>query len=149
MSVGTYRYGERPVTDGLFIGVTRYRPRGVVSNSSAIRACYDVWLPLLAPSRELLRAYHKGLIGYASFAAKFRHEMSRPDPRHVIETLAAVSQRQPILLGCYCADESQCHRLLLQALFADAQPPSLQPPTVPQAISRYSSPACAMSEIDD
>jgi uncharacterized protein YeaO (DUF488 family) len=121
MSVGIYRYGERDSLVGLCIGVTRFPPRGVAPTSVAARACYDVWLPLLAPSRELIREYKRGKVTFLRFSARYRREMRHPDPRHVIETLAAVAQHQSIHLGCYCADETKCHRSLLLALVMKAR----------------------------
>ena len=120
MSLGTYRYGEASSIDGLCIGVTRYPPRGVASDSEAARACYDVWLPLLAPSRELVATYKQGRLSFRRFATRYVREMRRPDARHVITTLAAVAQNQPIHLGCFCEDEANCHRILLRRLVAEA-----------------------------
>lgn len=149
MSVGTYRYGERAGLKGLCIGVTRYPPRGVSADSAAARACYDVWLPLLAPSKELIRAYKRGNLSFSQFATKYRREMQRPDPRHVIETLAAVAQRQRVHVGCYCMDETLCHRSLLRTLIDAVQSLPDQTPAGRLTFSRYSSPACAMTEIED
>jgi uncharacterized protein YeaO (DUF488 family) len=104
---------------GLCIGVTRFPPRGVARESAALRACYDVWLPLLAPSRELIAVYKKGRMSFSRFAGCYRREMQKPDPRHVIATLRAVSDHQPIHLGCFCADETRCHRSLLRELMLD------------------------------
>lgn len=129
MSVGIYRYGERGVLKGLCIGVTRFPPRGVPRNSPALRACYDVWLPLLAPSRKLIGAYKKGGMRFSRFAARYRKEMQKPDPRHVIETLCAVAQHQPIHLGCYCADELRCHRSVLRELIRNRS----EEPSAPRA----------------
>ena len=120
MSLGTYRYGEALSIDGLCIGVTRYPPRGVAPDSEAARACYDVWLPLLAPSRELIATYKRGRLSFRRFATRYTREMQRPDARHVITMLAAVAQTQAIHLGCYCEDEAHCHRALLRRLVAEA-----------------------------
>jgi hypothetical protein len=88
-------------------------------------------------------------MSFPRFAARYRSEMRRPDPRHVIETLAAVAQDQAIHLGCFCADQTQCHRTLLQSLVTVAQA-SL--PALPKRIKttgRFASPACSMPEIED
>jgi len=117
MSVHIYRYGEgggrRP---GLSIGVTRHGPRGVRREVWAREGYFDVWLPLLAPSRELLGALKQGAITFARFSARYRAEMRRPEPRQVIRMLAAVARRQRINLGCFCADPARCHRTLLREL---------------------------------
>ena len=43
--------------------------------------------------------------------------MATPDAQHLLETLAALSHRTDFSVGCYCADESRCHRSLLRGLF--------------------------------
>jgi uncharacterized protein YeaO (DUF488 family) len=149
MSVGTYQYGQRDRLAGLCIGVTRFPPRGVSPTSVAARACYDVWLPLLAPSRELVREYKRGKITFLRFAARYRREMRKPDQRHVIETLAAVAQHQSIQIGCYCADETKCHRSLLLALILEAEEGLLSRHTETKFRARFASPACSMPEIQD
>jgi uncharacterized protein YeaO (DUF488 family) len=149
MSVGIYRYGERDGLEGLCIGVTRYPPRGVAKNSMAARACYDVWLPLLAPSRQLVTEYKRGQMRFPQFATRYRREMQHPDPRHVIETLAAVAQHQSIHIGCFCADETKCHRTLLRSLIVAAQATLQSQSREIKSRPRFSSPACSMPEIDD
>ena len=42
--------------EGLRIGTVRRPPRGVPKSEYASRNFYDVWLPNLAPSEELLKA---------------------------------------------------------------------------------------------
>jgi uncharacterized protein YeaO (DUF488 family) len=149
MSLGIYRYGERTGLRGLCIGVTRYPPRGVSPGSQAAIGCYDVWLPLLAPSRELISAFKSGGMPFARFAARYRREMQHSDPRHVITTLAAVAQHQAVHLGCYCADETRCHRSLLLALLLSAQDTLPPPLNRSRARPSFASPACSMPEIED
>jgi uncharacterized protein YeaO (DUF488 family) len=45
--------------------------------------------------------------------------MRAPDAAHTIELLAALSQRTDFSIGCYCADESRCHRAVLRELLAE------------------------------
>jgi uncharacterized protein YeaO (DUF488 family) len=37
----------------------------------------------------------------------------------VLDALAALSQAASFSVGCYCADESRCHRSILRALLAE------------------------------
>jgi uncharacterized protein YeaO (DUF488 family) len=40
--------------------------------------------------------------------------------RHVVDVLAALSHRTQLAVGCYCADDSRCHRGVLKQLLVDA-----------------------------
>jgi uncharacterized protein YeaO (DUF488 family) len=46
--------------------------------------------------------------------------MAKPENRRVIELLAALSHQADFSVGCYCADESRCHRSVLRALLAES-----------------------------
>jgi uncharacterized protein YeaO (DUF488 family) len=46
--------------------------------------------------------------------------MKQPDSRHAIELLAAMAKRTPISIGCFCEDESHCHRSVLRKLIQQA-----------------------------
>jgi len=82
---------------------------------------YDVWFPNLSPSAELV----KEALGaadqraWAAFSRKFRREMSAPDRSRELDVLAALSHRTNLSLGCYCQDESRCHRSLLREFLAE------------------------------
>jgi uncharacterized protein YeaO (DUF488 family) len=45
--------------------------------------------------------------------------MKRPDARHLLDLLAALSHVTHLSVGCYCADEARCHRSLLRQLLAE------------------------------
>jgi uncharacterized protein YeaO (DUF488 family) len=90
----------------------------------AKRDLYDVWLPTLAPSESLLKEARAALAGedereWRKFVRKYREEMSRPDARALLETLAALSQSANFSVGCYCEDEARCHRSVLSELLAE------------------------------
>jgi len=104
--------------EGLRIGTVRYPPRGVRKADLARRDFYDVWLPNLAPSPETLK---RGLgaesdAEWKRFARRYRAEMAKPEPGRVLDLLAALSHTSSFSVGCYCADESRCHRSLLREL---------------------------------
>src|SRR5690606_11391027 len=102
MAVYTYRYGEAGKLPGLSIGVTRHLPRGVKKTEYSSRGYFNVWLPNLAPSAELVDGYLHGSLSFARFEARYRKELKRPEARHTIDLLAAVAQNQRINLGCFC-----------------------------------------------
>ncbi len=114
---GIYRYGsERGPGEGLRIGVTRHPPRGVKKEDWARLGYCDLWFPLLAPSAELVKAYRGGTMEWEVFARRYRAEMRSPECGHLIALLAAFAERTPLSLGCFCEDESRCHRSVLREL---------------------------------
>jgi uncharacterized protein YeaO (DUF488 family) len=50
---------------------------------------------------------------------KYRAEMSAPENTHAIELLAALSHHTNFSVGCYCEDESHCHRSELRKLLIE------------------------------
>ena len=108
----------RARNEGPRIGAVRRPPRGIPKRLFATLDYYDVWFPLLAPSAELLAATHAGELTFAQYARRYRSEMKARDPRQAIELLAALSRRTNLSIGCYCEDESRCHRSLLRELLA-------------------------------
>jgi uncharacterized protein YeaO (DUF488 family) len=116
------------------IGTVRRPPRGVPKEEFPSRNFYDVWLPELAPSQELVRQAQRAETDreWQRFAHAYRREMSRPEARHLIELIAALSRRTDASVGCYCEDESRCHRRILRALLEDAGA-SLAPDPGPSA----------------
>ena len=49
----------------------------------------------------------------------YRSEMSRPDAARTIEMLAVLSRHADFSVGCYCEDETRCHRSLLKRLLIE------------------------------
>ncbi len=112
----------RANNEGLRIGTVRRPPRGVPKSEFASRNYYDVWLPNLAPSEQLVKAglSAKDERAWRSFVKRYRSEMSRPDNRRVLDLLAALSHHTNFSVGCYCNDEQRCHRSVLRQLLAEA-----------------------------
>ena len=109
--------------EGLRIGTVRRPPRGVRKEDFAIRDYFDVWLPELAPPVELVSwALAKPWTDkrWATFARSYRKQMSTPESRHLIQLIAAMSSQTSLSVGCYCEDESRCHRSLLRELLVEA-----------------------------
>lgn len=107
--------------EGLRIGTVRRPPRGVPKGDFAKRDFYDVWLPNVAPSEALLK---RGMSAstdadWRTFVRRYRAEMKTPEAGRVLDLLAALSHRSDLSVGCYCADESRCHRSILRELLKE------------------------------
>jgi uncharacterized protein YeaO (DUF488 family) len=79
---------------------------------------YDIWFPNLAPSLETLKLGQRAAspAQWKAFARKYRVEMARPNARHDLSLLAVLSRTTNFSVGCYCEDESRCHRSILRSL---------------------------------
>ena len=107
--------------EGIRIGTVRRPPRGVPKEQFASQNWYDVWFPNLAPSLEVMKlGQEAGTPGlWATFIRKYRAEMAMPEKTHILELLAALSHQTDFSVGCYCEDESHCHRSILRALLIE------------------------------
>ncbi len=122
MPVRIVRLGSpRLPGEGLRIGTVRRPPRGVPKADFARRDFYDVWLPVVAPSEELVKqAFGAGdERSWRTFVRRYRAEMKRPEAKAVLDLLAALSHGTSFTVGCYCADEGRCHRSVLRELLAE------------------------------
>ena len=123
MSIRIVRLGSgRHTNEGLRIGTVRRPPRGVPKQDYARRDFFDVWLPLLAPSEGLLheaKAAGPDARSWRTFVRKFRAEMKQPEAARTLDLLAALSHATQLSVGCYCADESRCHRSILRELLTE------------------------------
>lgn len=119
MAVRIVRLGTpRAAAEGLRIGTVRRPPRGVGKADIARHDWYDVWFPNLAPSAELVKLAQMAETGaqWREFAKRYRAEMKAPAAGHDLDLLAALSQHSHFSVGCYCEDETRCHRSLLREL---------------------------------
>jgi uncharacterized protein YeaO (DUF488 family) len=123
MAIQVVRLGApRRRGEKLRLGTVRRPPRGVPKGELASRDFYDVWLPDVAPSEELVKlAQGAGddPAVWRSFERRYRREMKRPEARRLLDLLAALSHTTELSVGCYCEDESRCHRSVLRALLAE------------------------------
>lgn len=120
MGIRIVRLGSpRAADEGLRIGTVRRPPRGVPKAEYASRDLYDVWFPNLAPSEALLAAsFPADEASWRTFRRRFLAEMKQAGPRRDLDLLAALSQHTNFSVGCYCEDESRCHRSLLRELLS-------------------------------
>lgn len=122
MAVRIVRLGSpRARNEGVRIGTVRRPPRGVPKSEHSSRDFYDVWLPNLAPSPQLMKLGRAADSDRAwkSFVKKYRAEMAAPDARRVLDLLAALSHGARFSVGCYCENEARCHRSVLRELLAE------------------------------
>lgn len=107
--------------EGVRIGTVRLPPRGVPKREFASRNWYDVWFPLLAPSREVMKLAQRAEspAQWATFMKRYRAEMAKPDASHALELLATLSHHTSFSVGCYCENEARCHRSVLRRLLTE------------------------------
>jgi uncharacterized protein YeaO (DUF488 family) len=107
--------------EGVRIGTVRRPPRGVPKARFSVEDWYDVWLPNLAPSADLVKIAQAATSqrDWQVFARKYRAEMSQPENARVLDVLAALSHTADFSVGCYCKDEARCHRSILRALLEE------------------------------
>ena len=124
MAIRIVRLGTpRAKGEGLRLGTVRRPPRGVPKSDFARRDFYDLWLPELAPSAQVVSwalADPWTPTRWRRYERIYRREMATPAARHLIEMLAALSKTTDFSVGCYCADPAHCHRSILADLLAAA-----------------------------
>ena len=124
MAIRIVRLGSPRVSkEGPRFGTVRRPPRGVKKADYASLDYYDAWLPDLAPSQPLVKwaqSEPPTPKRAARFADRYRREMRAPAARRLIDVLAALSSQADFSVGCYCEDESSCHRSVLRALLTEA-----------------------------
>jgi uncharacterized protein YeaO (DUF488 family) len=119
LPIAVVRLGSpRKRGEGLRLGTVRRPPRGVAKKDFAKLDYYDVWLPILAPSQELVSfaLSAEDARSWKQFERRFRPEMNQVDASRTLDLLAALSHRTNLSLGCYCEDEDRCHRSVLRKL---------------------------------
>ena len=122
MAIRIVRLGsERFPNEGLRIGTVRRPPRGVPKSKFSSGNWYDVWLPNLAPTPETVKLAltAENERQWATFVKRYRSEMASAENSRVLDLLAALSHGTHFSVGCYCADESRCHRSVLRQLLVD------------------------------
>jgi uncharacterized protein YeaO (DUF488 family) len=113
-----------PERDGLRLLVTRFRGRGLAKTQ------YDVWMPSLAPTEDVLRAFQAGRIDWPTFGRLYRaglresistdranRTIKNHGQKFTLRLIQHLATRETVTLLCHCAeDEPHCHRHLLQRL---------------------------------
>ena len=108
--------------EGVRLGTVRLLPRGVHKEDYAKRNFFDVWLPEVAPTRELV-AYAQAMpwtdARWAAYKKRYLREMARPEAQRVIALLAALGRQTNFSIGCYCENPYRCHRSVLGELLRE------------------------------
>lgn len=120
LKLRTYRIGDAPKRgEGLRLAATRFLPRGVRKADYARLQLFDLWFPVLAPSSALLKG--RARKNWKSFMQRYEAELRKnTDARQSVLLVAEVAKRTPVSIGCYCADESICHRSVLARVIRGA-----------------------------
>ncbi len=122
MAIRVVRLGSpRAAGEGLRLGTVLRPPRGVPKAEHASRDFYDAWLPELAPSEKLVKEARQAADerAWRAFERRYRAEMKRPEAARLLDLLAALSHQTNLSVGCYCEDDSHCHRSVLRALLLE------------------------------
>lgn len=123
MAISVVRLGTpRRRGEGLRLGTVRRPPRGVPKAEFAKRDFYDLWLPDLAPSQELVSEIQHSNgdeKAWRRFGRSYRAEMKRPEAARLLDLLAALSRQTDFCVGCYCEREERCHRSILRELLKE------------------------------
>ena len=122
MPVRILRLGSpRRPNEGLRLGTVRRPPRGVPKAEFASRDFYDLWLPELSPGPETMKLGQEAAspAAWAAFVKRYRAEMAEPAADRLLALLAALSRQTAFSVGCYCEDETHCHRSVLRELLRE------------------------------
>jgi uncharacterized protein YeaO (DUF488 family) len=110
--------------DGLRVLASRFRGRGLPKDR------YDVWMPNLGPSEQLLREYRAGALGWPDLRRRYQAELFEDgtidERNHTIKNhgqlftlrlLQHLASRGDVTVMCVCAEEQEhCHRHLLKQI---------------------------------
>jgi uncharacterized protein YeaO (DUF488 family) len=122
MAIRIVRLGTKRVRgEGPRIGTVRRPPRGVPKSEYASQNWYDVWLPNIAPTSDLMKLGRmaESEKDWGAFVRKYRAEMADPEKSRVIDLLAVLSHTTNFSVGCYCENEARCHRSILRELLEE------------------------------
>ena len=122
MSVRVVRLGTaRQPGEGVRIGTVRRPPRGVPKSKFSSGNWYDVWFPNLAPTVPTMKLAltAKSPADWKRFVSRYKAEMKSPAATHDLALLAKLSHTADFSVGCYCEDESRCHRSILRQLLIE------------------------------
>jgi len=124
--LATFRIGTPTTNPQAFrIAVTRRPPRGIPKADWKRLGCFDVWFPSIAPSAELIDRFHpqheSDPVVWKKFLAAYEKELlANAESRQTVALLAELATRIPIEIGCFCEQESHCHRSRLHEVIRKA-----------------------------
>lgn len=93
-----------------------------LDKSDGIRVCimrrpeagvkWDIWMPHLAPSHQLLSDYHNKVINWREYCGRFKVEVLQKD-REYLDILIDMSQKHTVTILCWEVIPDKCHRRLV------------------------------------
>lgn len=115
--------------DGLRLLVTRFRGRGLRKTR------YDVWMPSLGPSEQLLAKIFEEKISWSEFSREYKSELFMDGPvdercetiknhgqKFSLRLIKKLANRGPVTLLCHCDEEQEyCHRHLLRSVILSSK----------------------------
>lgn len=139
----------REPREGLRVGTARFVPRGVRREFWQSQGYFDLWVPLLAPPAELVERFRHGEMTFTKFSDGYRRAMKQRESSQVIELLAGIALFLPISVGCFCEDETKCHRSVLRKLIekaAEQKQAGFRALGKPADLMKFASPVCFAGE---
>jgi uncharacterized protein YeaO (DUF488 family) len=121
MPLKTKRWDDPTETDdGFRLLITRYRPRGLPKGDET----WDAWWKDLAPSAELLAAFHGKAgppLSWPAYRRRYQAEQ-RGQTRAISALAERIVHGETITLLCSsaCTDPERCHRTILASLILEA-----------------------------
>ncbi len=73
---------------------------------------FDIWIPLLSPSTQLLESYHANTVSWEEFENLLHKELF-PKQDAILTMIADLSNKTTVTLLCWEKTPEKCHRRLL------------------------------------
>lgn len=93
-----------------------------VNKSDGVRICvmrrvkpeflFDIWIPTLAPSTELLKSYHDKKVNWEEYERRYKIEVLDKQKKY-LQILIDIVLKNDITLLCWEKTPEECHRRLL------------------------------------
>lgn len=109
-------YDAAAEDDGTRVLIMRLWPRGIRKER------VDLWLKELGPITPLLRGFLDGKVSWKQYVPRYLAGLERPEAQEALQQVRALARKGKVTLLCGCADETHCHRSLLQAYLAGRPP---------------------------
>lgn len=82
---------------------------------------FDIWIPTLAPSTELLNEYHKKKINWDEFEKRFRKEVLLKEKKY-LNLILYIAKKNIVTLLCWEETAEKCHRRLVAERIKELYP---------------------------
>ena len=73
---------------------------------------WDIWMPTLAPSLSLLKAYLNNEVDWSEYVSQFHHDVIVENSKHM-KLLVDMARTNTITVLCWEELPTQCHRKLV------------------------------------